>query len=164
MAKSIYERKSYTIAEIAYLAGIVDGEGSLVMGNYSCNKKTGVPHYHTSLEINNTGKELIDWLHKIFGGAVIAYTAKQHAKNCRLQVFRWIANGDRLTHLCELILPYVTIKRRQVEIMLQMRDTYKPMTKAGQQGFRGLSDEILSLRQSLFLEIRSLHCRKGSLN
>lgn len=163
MTRDTYIRKNYEIFEIAYLAGIVDGEGSLVIGNYSSNKKTGAIHYHTTLEINNSGKELIDWLHKTFGGNVLKYTPKQHAKNCRLQVYRYIANGDRLTHLCELIYPYVTIKKRQVEIMLQMRETYKIRYKEGQQGFRGLNDDVLNLRQSLLLELRSLHCRKGSL-
>lgn len=164
MTRDTYIRKTYKPTEIAYLAGIVDGEGSLVIGNYSSNKKTGAVHYHTSLEINNSAKGLIDWLFTTFGGAVLKYTPKQHAKNCRLQIFRWIANGDRLTHICELIYPFSTIKQRQIEIMLQMRETYKPTHKAGQQGFRGLNDDVLSLRQSLLLELRSLHCRKGSLS
>ena len=163
MTRDKYIRKHYDVAEVAYLAGIVDGEGSLVIGNYSSNKKTGAVHYHTTLEVNNSGKELIDWIHKTFGGSVLEYTPKQHAKNCRLQVYRYIANGDRLTHICELIHPFVTIKKRQVEIMLKMRETYKPTHKAGQQGFRGLNDEIIAYRQSLLLELRSLHCRKGSL-
>lgn len=163
MLSETYIRKSYTIAELAYLAGIIDGEGSLTIGNYSSNKKSGVLHYQTTLQINNTDEGLIQWIHKTFGGNIVHYTAKQTPKNSRMAVFRWIANGERLTHICELILPYVIVKRRQVEIMLRMRETYKPTTKSGQQGFRGLSNEILALRQSLFLELRSLHCRKGSL-
>jgi len=159
-----YERKSYTIAQLAYLAGIVDGEGSLTIGNYSSNKKTGAIHYQTTLQINNTDEGLILWIHNIFGGNIVRYTEKQTPKNSRQAVFRWIANGDRLTHICELILPYVVVKRRQVEIMLRMRETYKVRYKQGQKGFRGLNHDVLSLRQSLFLELRNLHCRKGSLS
>lgn len=164
MTRETYIRKSYKIEEISYLSGIVDGEGSLVIGNYSSNKKTGAIHYFTSLEINNSGKGLIDWLHNTFGGNYMEYSPKQYAKNCRLKIYRWIAHGDRLTHLCELILPYSTIKKRQIEIMLEMRETYKPTVKAGLQGFRGLNQSVLDLRESLRIELRDLHCRKGSLN
>jgi hypothetical protein len=164
MLSETYERKTYTVAQLAYMAGIIDGEGSLVIGNYSSNKKTGAIHYHTALEINKTDEGLIHWLHHTFGGNIVNYTAKQTPKNSRQAVFRWIANGDRLTHICEEVLPYLVVKRKQAELMLRMRETYKPTHKAGQQGFRGLNPEILSLRLSLMLELRDLHCRKGSLS
>jgi hypothetical protein len=57
-----YIRKEYTVAEIAYLAGIIDGEGCIYIGNFSCNKKTGVPYYQTNIQVTNTDKKLIDWL------------------------------------------------------------------------------------------------------
>jgi LAGLIDADG DNA endonuclease family protein len=164
MLSEIYERKHYTTAQIAYLAGIIDGEGSLTIGNYSSNKKTGAIHYQTSVQVNNTHEGLILWIHNIFGGNIVRYTEKQTPKNARQAIFRWIANGERLTHICELIVPFIVVKQRQVQIMLRMRETYKIRFKKGQQGFRGLNDEVLALRQSLFLEIRSLHCRKGSLS
>lgn len=163
MTNDRYERKEYTTAQIAYLAGIVDGEGCLHIGNYSRNKKTGAVHYQTCLQISNTEKGLIDWICTVFGGRGTEYTRKQHAINCTKKVYKYEATGSRLTHICELILPYSTIKKRQIEIMLAVRDTYKPLSKKGQQGVRGLNDEVLALRLSLMLELRDIHCRKGSL-
>lgn len=165
MPKDRYIKRFYKDTEIAYLAGIIDGEGSLTIGNYSANKKTGVLHYQTVLNINNTDKDLIDWIFATFGGNICHYSAKQTPKNSRKEVWRYIATGDRLTHICELILPYVICKRKQVEIMLKMRSTYKSHTSiGGKQGTQALSQDIIDFRQKCFVEIRSLHVRRGSLN
>ncbi len=161
MNRYTYERKEYSIAEIAYLAGIIDGEGSVYIGNFSCNPKTGSKYYQTNIEVSNTDKNLIDWLSNIFGGRIYLYTHKQTPKNSRRTVYRWTISGERVTHVCELIFPYVVAKKRQVEIMIKMRETFKPKTGVirGVQGIQILDAELLALRQSYFEEMQSLHCR-----
>lgn len=164
MAFSKYTRKTYRLEDICYMAGIVDGEGSLYIGNFSCNKKTGVPHYQTNLAVANTEKELIGWLSSVFGGMVREYTPKQTPKNSRKKVFSWTASGERLTHICELIYPYSTIKKREIEIMLAMRTTYEAVnTKKGVQGTRALPDAVLVFRKKCFDELRGLHNRSSPL-
>jgi hypothetical protein len=162
MAKSQYLKKDYTNTELAYLAGIVDGEGSIYIGNYSKNPKTGVPHFQTNMQVTNTDKSLIDWLFNTFGGLVSARTAKQTPENSRKAVFNWTASGDRVTHLCELILPYVIIKRRQVEIMLKIRATYLPTSVKGRIGTQPHTDEVIAFRQACMDEMRGLHIRTSS--
>lgn len=158
-----YERKEYTIAQIAFLAGIVDGEGSIYIGNFSCNPKTKVPYYQTNIQVTNTDKPLIDWLHEIFGGLLSKRTLKQHAANSRKQAYMWTASGDRVTHLCELMLPYLIAKKRQCEIMLKMRATFTPNhCEKGKQGIQRHSAELMNLRQSYMDEMRSLHIRTHS--
>jgi len=158
-----YERKDYTIAQIAYLAGIVDGEGSIYIGNFSCNPKTKLPYFQTNIQVTNTDKPLIDWLINTFGGLYSKRTIKQHAINSRKQVHTWTISGERVTHLCELILPYLIVKIRQCEIMIKMRATFIPNhCKKGRQGIQTLSLELVALRQSLMDEMRSLHIRTHS--
>lgn len=156
-----YDRKDYTIAQVAYLAGIIDGEGSIYIGNFSSNPKTGSKYYQTNIEITNTDKNLMDWIVNTFGGRLNTYTAKQLPKNSRRTVYRWIATGERVTHLAEILLPYLIAKKRQCEIMIKMRETYKPITGVirGVQGIQILDGDLLALRQSYFDEMRSLHCR-----
>jgi hypothetical protein len=155
-----YIRKEYTVAECAYLAGIVDGEGSIYIGAFSSNPKTGTPHYQTNIEVNNTDTRLIDWLVNTFGGKKLAYTPKQTPKNSRKPVFRWIASGDRVTHMCEIMMPYLVIKVRQAQIMLKMRETFNHTgIKKGMQGLPSVSNDILEIRKQLETEMRSLHCR-----
>ena len=73
--------KEYTIVQIAYLAGIVDGEGSIYIGNFSCNPKTGTKNYQTNMEVTNTDENLINWLMENIGGRKNTYTPAQTPKN-----------------------------------------------------------------------------------
>lgn len=155
-----YTRKEYSVAQCAYLAGIVDGEGSIYIGAFSTNPKTGTPHYQTNIEVNNTDVGLINWLVDVFGGKTLSYTPNQTPKNSRRPVYRWIASGNRVTHLCEIMLPYLVIKKRQAEIMLKMRETFKRTgAYTGYQGTPTVSKDILEIRKNLEAEMRSLHCR-----
>lgn len=152
--------KQYTIAHVAYLAGIIDGEGSIYIGNFSSNKKTGTPHYQTNIEVTNTDENLIKWLLDNFGGRSNKYTKKQSPANSRKPIYRWIVSGELLTELCHILLPFLVIKREQCEIMIKMRATfdYEHAVK-GKKGIQPPSKTILDLRKIYFDQMRSLHCR-----
>lgn len=154
-----YKRKTYKKTEIAYLAGLIDGEGSIYIGAHSFNPKTKAPYYQTYILITSTDKVLIDWLENVFGGMTSQYTAAQTAKNARRTAYRWVISGERLTHLCKLILPYLVIKQREAEIMLKMRATYTLGATKGNQGVKDLTPKILELRCNLKDELRSIHNR-----
>lgn len=152
-----YKRISYKPTDIAYLAGIIDGEGSIYIGNFSCNPKTKIPYYQTNIQVTNTDKALIDWLKNTFGGLISTRTRKQMPANSRKQVYIWTITGERLTHLCEEILPYLICKKRQAQIMLKMRETFE-LSYCNQT----LPRDILYIRQALMDEMRSLHVRTHS--
>lgn len=159
-----YVRKEYSSTQIAYLAGIIDGEGSIYIGNFSKNPKTGSPYFQTNIQVTNTEKSLIDWIFETFGGLISKRTPRQTSKNSTKQAWVWTASGERVTHICELILPYLLCKRKQAEIMLKMRSTYtnERHVKKGNQGLIPLDQELITLRQSYMNELRSLHCRTYS--
>lgn len=161
---SKYVRKEYKETDIAYLAGIIDGEGSIYIGNFSCNPKTKTPYYQTNIQVTNTDKPLIDWLQCTFGGLISKRTRKQHAENSRKQAYVWTASGERLTHLCELLLPFLICKRKQAEIMLEMRATFENKREAIEVDNRivYLSEDTLVTRQRLMDKMRSLHIRTHS--
>jgi len=157
---SKYVRKEYTIAQIAYLAGIMDGEGAFLIGAYAKNPKTGTPHFHTTMQVSSTDISLINWLVDNFGGRLQHYSAKQTPKNSRKAVYRWTAHSDRVKHLCEIMIPYLVIKIEQAKVMIQMRDTFeKTRMRKGQQGTQPIEQEVLELRYSLFHKMKSLHIR-----
>jgi hypothetical protein len=151
-----YTKKDYKATDIAYLAGIVDGEGSIYIGNFSCNPKTKKPYFQTNLQVTNTDKNLIDWLYDTFGGLVNKRTRKQMPSNSRKDVYVWTASGERLTHLCELIQEFSTCKQDQIKIMLNMRETFSPDYPNKR------SDEVTLIRQGYMDEMRALHNRTHS--
>jgi len=162
-ARSNYIRKEYPETVAAYMAGILDGEGSLSIGNHSGNRKNGDRHFQVNIAICSTDEVLITWIVDTFGGYKGKYTPNQMCKNGRKQVFRWQCSSDRLSHICEICLPYLIIKKRQAEILLEIRKTFNDShNQKGKQGVQRIPEEILNLRQSLFLELRTLHNRTYS--
>lgn len=158
--RSDYIRKEYTVAEAAYMAGIMDGEGTFYIGNYSGNRKNGDKHYQTLIAVATTDKSLMDWLHNTFGGGIRAYSPNQMAKNSRKQVYRWCATSNRMLHICEIIFPYLVIKKRQSEIMIEIRKTFNDLHNIkGRQHVQNLPAGVLDLRQQLMDELKLLHTR-----
>lgn len=155
-----YERKQYSDFQIGYIAGVMDSDGCFFIGNFSRSKHTGSEFYQTVLTVANTEESMIDRLVRDFGGLKGKYTPKQTPKNSRRPVYRWTATGERLEHLCEIMLEHLSAKRNQCEIMLKMRETYKrPAYKKGHQGALRISQDILDLRKKLFDDLRALHVR-----
>jgi hypothetical protein len=159
-ARSQYIRKEYTAIQAAYMAGIMDGEGTFFIGNFSGNRKNGDKHFQTVIAVACTDKCLIDWLFKVFGGGIREYTPAQMSKNSRKQVYRWSATSNRLLHICEIILPYLVIKKRQAEIMIEIRKTFNDEQNIkGRQNVQNLPRGTLELRQQLMDELKLLHAR-----
>jgi len=159
MVKSIYLPQNFSRDEIIYLAGIIDGEGSLVISKHRSNNNRGY-NYQVTMSISNCDKRLLDWVQEKFGGRVCVYLYSQMPKNSKRDAYRWVCEGERLTHICECIYPFSIIKKEQIEIVLKMRYALqKPISHKGKQGVQPLPQEELDFRHDLFLKLKTLHCR-----
>jgi hypothetical protein len=158
-----FKPREYNPLHLAYLAGIIDGEGCIHIGYYF-NKSQKRSTYHTLIQVTSTDKPLIEWLFQHFEGKAALYTKAQTPKNSRQTPFVWKVTGETLTHICRMVLPYMISKKDQIEIMLKMRSTFHDQhePKKGQQGIQSMSQELIDYRHSLMLQLRELHCRKGS--
>lgn len=152
--------ENVTEEQFAYLAGIIDGEGCIYIGNHSCNKETQAPYFANYIQVANTNKELIDWLYKIFGGTTAKYTRAQTPKQSRKDPYFWKVTGELLTAICHEVLPYSVIKKQQIEVMLEFRKTYdihpSAREKVRPNGVQPLSQELIDLRFSLMHKLREL--------
>lgn len=59
----------FTEAERGYLAGILDGEGSITIGKRHPLRNRS-PQHGLSIQISNTSEEVIKWLHCRLGGCI----------------------------------------------------------------------------------------------
>jgi hypothetical protein len=105
---------SYAPTTLAYLAGIIDGEG--------CFKATAHKHRNGStnmqilMAVSNTSWELMVWLQSTFGGKVVV--RKKHATHLRQQ-WAWHLYATDLVRLLPDLLPFMVIKRTQAELTLE---------------------------------------------
>lgn len=102
--------------EAAYLAGLIDGEGSLLV---QIKGGTHNPKISTHIEIGMTDRVVIDWTHRVTGVGKVITLAKPTNPNWS-QAYRWYAYGRQATAVLREITPYLVIKVRQAEIMLEI--------------------------------------------
>jgi hypothetical protein len=99
---------------LAYVAGLVDGEGSIVIG---CSHRANrLPNHWLQVGITNIDKELIDWLLNTFGGHLSDYSHRP--RHCWV----WRVMGNEAKQFLQSILPYLRIKKKQAEIAIAFQD------------------------------------------
>lgn len=108
-----------TDTEWAYMAGIVDGEGTV----HIFDSPKGRKHSNRVVSVSNTDQDLIDWMQRKFPGSGL-WTVQPSGKKGEpfrrikpcMQV-RWTRTA-LIKELLEGMLPYLIIKRAKAEEML----------------------------------------------
>jgi len=99
-----------TAVEAAYLAGIVDGEGSISMTR---TKDRGHSRYwRVVLSVASCDRELIEWLAAKWRGATLFDMDRGDGR--RLQ-HRWTVVGHAMRQVLHDVMPYLIIKRARAE-------------------------------------------------
>ena len=104
--------------DLAYLAGILDGEGSIQIRK---RKDKGMRLgfcYQLVVNIANTNEWLVRWIHLNFGG--LLYKNRIPAAHYK-QVYQWSVSSNKAKFVLESLLPYLKIKKPQAEIALQFQ-------------------------------------------
>ena len=98
------------VTEAAYLAGVVDGEGSIVLGVAS------EPVLYVM--VANTDPTLIRWLHTIVGGGYFKRSNDRSTFGGTKPIYRWTMGGLGALCVIEQIFPYLTVKRPHAEFAM----------------------------------------------
>lgn len=107
-------------SQLAYLAGIVDGEGHFNIhktraGNQRCTNT----RFQAEVIIVNSSYALMEWLIETFGSSICARKKdKAHYK----QTWRWRIGANNAAELCRWLLPYLIIKKQQAELLIEFID------------------------------------------
>lgn len=105
---------------IVYLAGIIDGEGSIRIELEKGKKRQRPDYYRLRLSVSNTYYGLMEWLTEHFIGSFIK--EKKRVGNLK-QVYQWeIKAPKRVAQIVRLIYPYLIVKKRQAEIAFELAE------------------------------------------
>lgn len=158
-----YEKVIYDPLKLAYLAGIVDGEGCLTIYKVAPAKYNRFqnPQYRSTLKIANTNVALMDWLNKEFSNMNSGH--KQHLRSIFKKnstherwIYEWEVQGYRLVDILTQIQPYLVLKKRQCEVLLAFRSTYINRSFGAH---KPLCPKIIAQREEHLLEIRKLNAK-----
>ncbi len=138
--------------DLAYFAGIFDGEGCVTIKKVQKKTTAGNTSRSHSLQVDigNTNEWLCRQFAFAFGGSV--HSQKSTGK----RVWRWQVAARKAGAFLEAILPYMRIKRPQVEIALQFQRTRYMRGKK-----RLTEGELTSADIQRFL-IRQFNSRQGN--
>ena len=124
---------------IAYIAGLFDGEGSLhIKRSPEKKKKHKGKGYRMSnsmrisMEIAMTDESVIRWVQEVLNvGTVIKRNVKGFTKSGRRfkTQWRWRCTFRDTLFVCKLIWPYVQVKLHKVEQVIDHYDANKPDRK-----------------------------------
>ena len=148
---SICDLSKVTRDDFIYLAGLIDGDGCFFISKRTKLTKAGCTQYMLKLQIHCIDESHIDTLHAIYGGIKVIYKRKAPRRNLYGVEF----TGNLLTHICELLIPYLKLKKPNCHNMLRMRRTYN-----GTGGNIVVPDRILKIRDECFTVSRSLNTHK----
>ena len=145
--------ENLTEEELAYIAGLVDGEGSFHLHKHKRN--TGLITYDVSFYISNTKKELIDWLNKKIEGSRIQETKKnKEYLNRNICYLFHLTKQKNLLEFLPKIIPYLIIKRNQANIIFEFIKIRSSLYKRGGHNSIHSNEE-----EKMYFKIRNLNKR-----
>ena len=108
-----------TEAEKGYLAGFLDGEGSIVISKGGQFVRPAICFYNSHLET-------MDWIADKLGQ--IRYTRssdpRRDKRHTKTNYAIMVRTASDIITLLKLLLPYLRIKKNQARLMLRFMDTY----------------------------------------
>jgi len=107
-----------SVVDHAYLAGIVDGEGCIIIRHQGGRKGTA-NGYALELNITNTDEALMIWLLDTFGGLCRWKVKKGLTGLMKRPSWVWWVSGKNAGAVLQVILPYLRVKRAQADLGLR---------------------------------------------
>lgn len=141
--------------DLAYTAGLLDGEGHIGIHKSKNGFRKGVPRelkYSARLMIANTNIDIMHWLQLNFGGSIAKDVRDGNRKDC----YRWQIYGNKMLEFLKLVAPYLKIKSSQAKIVIdwQSKIIYGAQPK--------MTDKQKQKRESAYLQILELN-RRGKI-
>uniref|UniRef100_A0A6H1ZMJ5 Putative HNH homing endonuclease n=1 Tax=viral metagenome TaxID=1070528 RepID=A0A6H1ZMJ5_9ZZZZ len=134
----------------AYLAGIIDGEGTIRINktNYS-QKRMVSPQYLAHLCLGMVDKQIPDLLKETFGGNV----REERVPN-RRSIWRWELTGRfQVPKVLISIFPYLIVKKRHAEVAIDFCQKWvRPRVS-----MYGVDPKELQRREEAYQKIRKLN-------
>ena len=109
--------------DLAYVAGIVDGEGSISIIAQKTSKNRFGHTFFVQVSVANTNEWLVRQLQMFFGGSVYYNKRKvERGEGNWKPVYKWQIDTNGAVQFLVAILPYLKLKKAQAEIVISFQD------------------------------------------
>lgn len=141
--------------DACYAAGLFDGEGcvQLYMGNPASR---GRNCFKTYLSISGVDLRPLDWLVERYNGGITLYEGDSRSLSDgsrRRTLGTWAVGGSDAEQFAHVILPFVLVKREQLDLWLVARSMLR--VKGFQQN-GGLAEDEVAERRAMVAHMKEL--------
>jgi hypothetical protein len=138
--------------DLAYAAGIMDGEGTIGITEYRPDgKRRKTPDFRPYVGVIMTDPVVPNWLARTFSvGSVNHYAGRQANHK---PTYSWRLGNRQALDFCRVLLPHLKIKQAQAALLVEF---YERLNFAG--GYR-VSAEAITARQEFVKRIKVLNKR-----
>ena len=151
-------RGKHSSLKLAYLAGIIDGEGSICITKFLDKRKKSVRwQYIGCVAIGNTDKRLIEWVIKSFSPnkTLTGYKYRNTGKS-----YHWELRDNKAMELLKAVYPFLKLKKEQAKIMI---DFQKKKISDNRRGIK-LKEKDYVWREKYRLEVSKLNHQNSYAN
>lgn len=140
---------TYTVADIAWAAGFIDGEGCFTLAK---SGRSSASAYWRAPLVSAGQKTLrpLEKLHSMFGGKI--YGPQKSG------MWYWkLQNAEQVRTVVPILLPYLVVKQLEAEIVLAYAQEMQPVGRKGKP--KGLSEPEQLRRRELILRLSLMRGR-----
>ena len=130
--------------ELAYLAGIIDGDGFISIRPVNNTRKIAI-----HIGVVSTDLPLLEWIVERFGGYVYHRPAPKKKPHWKTK-YEWRLQHQHIVPVLKSIMPYLIIKKEHARLAIKFRETYRCI-------YRPLPDSIYQKRLAIAGEISDLN-------
>ena len=137
--------------QYAWVAGFMDGDGFI-----SIDKCTNDPvYYQAKVEASQGTEDPLVRIQQIFGGS-LGFKKNQYGT----VYMYWRARGAQVEHILNCIYPYLVVKKRQAEIVMEFCKTVNRKKSGEGYKYYKVSDEVKAKRAEHYAENKVLNNRR----
>jgi hypothetical protein len=144
---------------VGYLAGIIDGEGSISLKKVKPNakRKTKNPTYEGAITLGMVEKRIIELFVERYGG-----TYRIERVPNRQPIYRYAKVGTKgVLPILEELAPYLIEKRERAEVLMEYYKSINTERNRVNGKVVQMTDEELSLREDFYQKMKELNAKKA---
>ena len=143
-------------AMLAYLAGVIDGEGCIGIRKTKRAGPFKSTRYSAILAVGNTSRPVIEQLIAVFGLGCVTYRYPTKTKRA---CYLWSASSLGAQRVLRMVFPYLIVERQQAAVLLEFVDDFDSFKGArlGKKGGQMVSPNESARRDRLYQQMRSLN-------
>ena len=140
--------------DLAYAAGILDGEGNIGIVKRQWSKR--YDKYHLQIRVAMCEKEIPQWLQVHFGGSLSII--HRHSKNPKHRdIYTWQISHRQCPPMLRAILPFLICKKPQAELGIKFQATkHYGGGIRGKIGRPAKTDAEFAYEEAMYLQMRAL--------